>query len=191
VQDRDNGRELAGFGEHLAGDGLNRNVRQRIGIGEADLATTNLARAGHAEQQPGDERREVRVVGLHGALRGLGRIGRDGEHLLGRRVHQHRAAVRVGHDNRIGDRVDDQVQPIPLRARRRLRHAELLVVFLDLLRGAAQVRDVSQHRDDAGPFARIFDGGGEDFEQQVRTVARVHEEQLAGLGIGMHDGRPR
>ena len=94
-------------------------------------------------------------------------------------VHQHGLADRVGDDDRVRHRVDDQVQAVALGAGGRFEHAQPLIVLLDLLGRAAQVGDVAQHRDDAGAFARIFDGGAQHLEQQVGAVARIDQQQLA------------
>ena len=74
---------------------------------------------------------------------------RNREEPLGRLVHQRGRAAGVGHDDRIGHRVDDQVQPVALGARLRLGDPQPAVVLLDLLAGAPQVADVAQNRDDA------------------------------------------
>ena len=65
VQDRDDRRQLAVLGQHLAGDRLDRHRLAGPRIDQADLADAALI---GADQQAGDERREVRVVGLHPAL---------------------------------------------------------------------------------------------------------------------------
>ena len=76
VQDGDDRRQLARFGQHLAGDRLDRNRLAGVRVDQTDLAAPDFAGAGLAEQQAGDERREVRVVRLHAALGAVGRVGR-------------------------------------------------------------------------------------------------------------------
>ena len=115
------------------------------------------------------------------------RLRRNGEQPLGRLVHQRRRAARVGHDDRIGDRVDDQVQAIALGARLHFGDAQLAVVLFDLLAGAPQVGDVAQNRDDAAALPRIFGDGAQELEQQVRAVHRVDEQQLAPRRAGFLD----
>ena len=43
-------------------------------------------------------------------------VGRRREQPLGGRVHQHDVARLVGDENWVGDRVDDEIQPMPLVA---------------------------------------------------------------------------
>ena len=78
-----------------------------------------------------------------------------GEEALGRRVHHHDVAAGIGHEDGIGHRVDDEVQPVALGADLGLRLAQPPVVLLDLVGGPLQVGDVAQDRDDAGALARV------------------------------------
>ena len=65
VQDRDDGGQLAVLGQDLAGDRFDRHRLAGLRIDQADLADAALV---GADEHAGDERREVRVVGLHPAL---------------------------------------------------------------------------------------------------------------------------
>ena len=130
---------------------------------------------------------EVGVVGLDPALLDLAGVHRDGEQPFGRLVHQRGRAGRVGDDNRVGHRVDNQIQSIALRARLHLGHPQLTVILFDFLAGAAQIADIPQNGDDAGPVARIFGDGAQQLEQQVRSIDRVDQQQLASGGACLLD----
>ena len=145
-------------------------------IDEADLADAALI---GADEHAGDERREVRVVGLHPALLDRRGAHRHREQPLGRPVHERRRAARVGDDDRIRDRVDDEIQAIAFRARLHLGDPQAAVVLLDLLARPPQVGDVAQDRDDAAALAWILGDGAEQLEHQVRSVDGIDEEQLA------------
>ena len=181
VQDGDDGRQLAGLGQHLAGDGFDGN---RLAVtGFISPISPRRISPGPVSPSSRPEMNDEKCASLACTVRCAMSLalGQQREQILGRRVHQHRGAGRIGHDDRIGDRVDDQVQPIALGAHRRFGDAQLLVVLLDLLGRAPQVGDVAQHRDDAGALARILDGRASRLEQQVRSVARVDQQQLARL----------
>ena len=176
VQNRDNGRQLSVIRQDLAGDRLDRQRFAGRRIEEADLAHAALI---GADEHAGDERREMRVVGLHPALLERRGARRDREQPLGRPVHERRRAARVGDDDRVGDRVDDEIQAVAFRARLHLGDPQAAVVLLDFLAGAAQVGDVPQDRDDAAALARIVRDGAQELEHEVRSVDRIDEEQLA------------
>ena len=101
------------------------------------------------------------------------------EELLGRIVHHRRLTARVGDDDGVGHRVDDEVHAVALGARLNLRRAELAVVLFDFLGRPPQIGDVSENRHDAGAVPRILGDRAEQLEQQVRSIGRVDEEQLA------------
>ena len=54
----------------------------------------------------------MRVIRADDALRILAGAGHHGEQPLGRVVHQRDLAFLIGDDDRIGDRIDQQVQPV-------------------------------------------------------------------------------
>jgi len=141
VEDGDHRGDFAVLAEHLAGRRFDRKRLEGGGMGERDLALPAQPAAG--EEEVGDERRELGVVAAHRALR-LGRLVglRGREQALRRRVHQEDLARRVGHQDGVGHRVDDQVQPIALGANVGFRHLQAAVVLFDLLGGGAQVGDV-------------------------------------------------
>ena len=91
----------------------------------------------------------------------------------------------------IGHRVDQQVQPIALRAHFGFGGAQLGVVLVDLPRGHAQVGDVAQNRHDAGALARIADDRAEQLEQQVGPFGRIDQQQLAPPGLAFAEGGAR
>src|SRR5262249_36572825 len=138
-----------------------------------------------------DERGEVRVVGLHAAQLVSARAGRRREQPLGRRVHQRSGAVRVGDDDRIGNRVDDQIQAVPFGDRLHLCPPPPPPALRDLFWGPAQVANVPENRDDAGPESRIGGGCAQQLEQQVRSVDRVDEQQLPPRRALFLDGLAR
>ena len=127
VEDRHHGRQLTVLGQHLSRDGLDRHRLAGFGIAQSDLADAPPIRA---DEHVGDERREVRVVGLHPALLDRARLRRDREEALGGLIHQRRRTDRVGHDNGVRDRVDDEVQPIALGAPLDLGDAHLAIMDL-------------------------------------------------------------
>ena len=112
---------------------------------------------------------------------------RHREQPLGRLVHQRRRAARVGDDDRVGDRVDDEIQAIAFRARLHFGDPQAAVVLLDLLARPPQVGDVAQNRDDAAALPRILGDGAEQLEHQVRSVGRIDEQQLAARRAGFLD----
>ena len=169
VEDGDHGRDLPVLAEHLARHRFHRQRLQRGGIDEGDLAAPTQPLAG--EEQVGDEGGEVGVVAAHGALRlrGLVRF-RGREQALGGRVHQQDLSRRIGDEDGVGDRIDDQVQPVALGAHVRFRHLQTPVVLLDLLGGGAQVRDVPQDGDHAGPLARVLHHRRKQLEEEVGSL---------------------
>src|SRR5207244_13549949 len=124
----------------------------------ARIAAAGLADAPliGGDEYAGDGRGEVRVVGLHPPLLDLAGVGWNREHPLGRLVHQRGRAAGVGHHDWVGDRIDDEVQPVALRARLHVGDAHLAIVLLDLFAGAPQVGDVSENRYDAAALPRIL-----------------------------------
>ncbi len=173
---------LALLGDHLAGDRLEGDRGPRPRIEQVELAAP-------AQRLPGievrHERGEHRVVGAHPAL-GLGAAvppGR-GEHPLRRRVHEHDVAARVGYQDRVEHRVEDQVEPVALGAGLRLGGAQLAIVLLDLLGGPAQVGDVAQDRDRAGLAEADRHRRAQHLEQEVLPLRGVDQQQLAAAGLG-------
>ena len=65
VEDRHDRGQLAVLGQNLAGDRLDRHRLAGLRIDQPDFADAPLI---GADQHAGDERREMRVVGLHPAL---------------------------------------------------------------------------------------------------------------------------
>ncbi len=129
----------------------------------------------------------MRVVGLYPALLDGARPRRQREQTLGRFVHQRGGAGGVRDDDRIGDRIDDQVQAVAFGARQGFGDAHLPVVLFDLLAGATQVGHVAQNRDHAAALPRIFSDGTEQLEDEVRAVDRIHQQQLAPGRAGLLD----
>ena len=177
MQNRDHADELAVLRQDLAGDGFEGVRPSRVRVGQRDVAAIahRLAR----EQQVGDERGEVRVVRADAEHGVFGRaLGRREEPLRGVVHHDDRAAD-VGHQDRIGDGVDDQVEAIALHAHLAFRRAQAPVVLFDLLGGAAEIGDVSQDRDHAGAVRRVGDDGADKLQEEVGAFVRIDEEQLA------------
>ena len=114
---------------------------------------------------------------------------RHGEQPLGRIVHQGDFSLLIGHDDRIGDRVDHQVQTIALGTYLRLGRSQLRVVLVDLPRRLPQVRDVPENRDDTRAFPRVDHDRAEQLEQQVGSLRGIDEEQLAAAGFALAERR--
>ena len=93
---------------------------------------------------------------MHTAQRGLVLHSRDVEQPLGRRVHQDDVPFLIGDENRVGDRIDDQVKPMALVANFRLRDPQRAVALLDLFLRARQVGDVAQNRHDVSALPLVF-----------------------------------
>ena len=66
------------------------------------------------------------------------------------------SAGRVGDDNRVGDRIDDQIQTVALVAGLRLGDAQRAIVLLDLFARPPKVGDVAQNGNDAGAVPRVL-----------------------------------
>ncbi len=131
-----------------------------------------------------DEGRELGVVCLNGRrpLPSLAVISL--EQLLGFLVHQDNVGAVVGDENWIGDVLQNQVQAVPLPLRLDLRQSHPLNLPLELVCGATKIRHVAQNgnrRASLGTFepAEIV---GENFEQEIRALVRIHEIQLTGPG---------
>ena len=150
VQHGDDAAQLARAGHHRAGHRFHRHGAAGFGIGDHDaLAPALLHAAGAALQhQSRDERRELRDVGLHAALRVLAAAFVRREEALGGRVGHQDVAGRIGHDDRVADRVDEQIEAVALGAHLRLGLHQPPVVLFELLARAPEVGDVAQHRDD-------------------------------------------
>ena len=173
----------------MPGDGLDRQRPAGQRIAELDLAAVALL--ARPRQDVRDKRRQVRAVGAHAPQRHLvvdaGRV----EQPFGRRVHQHDVPFLVGDQDRVRHRIDDEVEPVPLVAHFRLRHAQRAVALLDLFLGARQVGDVAQNRDDVGALALVLGARAEELEQQVRSFERIDEQQLAPRHLDLADGAGR
>ena len=143
----------------------------------------------------GDERRELRVVAadrLDGAVVPLAALA----HLkqpLGLVVHHDDVRLVVGHEDRVGDVLEDEVQAVTLARRVELGQADALHLSLELVAGASQVRDVAQHRQDsARPFRLAAQRMREHLEQEVGALAGVDEVELARPALepaGHHGAR--
>ncbi len=181
VKNRDDGRQLADFGQHLRGQRLHRHQLAGVRIHQRDFSAPRRFPA--SREQPRYERREVRVVGADDALRVLSRSGHHGEQALGRIVHERNFALLIRDDDRVRHGIDQQVQTVSFGAYLGFRGAQLGVVLVDLPRREAQVRDIAQDRDHAGAFPRIAHDRAQQLEQQIRSFRRIDEEQLAAAGF--------
>ena len=155
----------------------------------AELDLTAIALLARPRQHVRDERGQVRAVGAHAPQRRLVLDARRVEQPLGRRVHQHDVAFLVGHQDRVGHRVDDQVEPVTLVAHFRLRDAQRAVALLDLLLGARQVGDVAQDRHHVGALAFVLRARAEELEQQVGSFER--DRPAAARAAPARSCRPR
>ena len=104
---------------------------------------------------------------------------RRGEQALGGRVHHDEVARGVGDQDRVRDRIDDEIEAIALGPDFRLRRAKLLVVVLDLLRRAPKVGHVPQDGHDAHAHACIAGRRADQLEEEIGTFGGVHERELA------------
>ena len=155
------------------------------GIGELNLSAISLL-AG-AREHVRHERGEVRAVRTHPALRRVRRTDWHVEQPLCRLVHQDDVPFLIGDQDGIGDRIDDQIEPMTLVANLRLREAKRAVAFLDLLARPRKVGDVPQDRDDVGTLPLIFRSRAHELEQQIGSLERIDEQQLAPRQIRMRD----
>jgi len=137
-------------GDTLQEQQLPVRVAHQAGLG---VHPDQLARA---REHVRDKRRQVCAVRLHTAQRGLVLHSRDVEQPLGRRVHQDDVPFLIGDENRVGDRIDDQVKPMALVANFRLRDPQRAVALLDLFLRARQVGDVAQNRHDVSALPLVF-----------------------------------
>ena len=118
-------------------------------------------------------------------------VHRHVEQPLGRLVHEDDVALRVGDEDRIGNRVDDEIQPVPLVAHLRLRHPQRAIALFDLLARVRQVGDVAQDRDDVGALTLVASARAEKLEQQVGALERIDKQKLAAREIGVASRRRR
>ena len=106
------------------------------------------------------------------------------EELLGLIVHQDDVRPLVGHENRVGDVLEHEVQAIALAAHGDFRLAHALHLSLELVRGAAQVGDVAQHRQHGVLRSdALAERMREHLEQQIVALVRIDEIQLARTGL--------
>ena len=133
----------------------------------------------------------MRVVRAHDALRILARAAHHRKQALGRIVHQRDLAFLIGDDDRIGDRIDQQVQAVTFGTHLGLGRAQLGVVLVDLPRRHPEVGDVAQNRHDAGAFARITDERAEQLEEEIRSFRRIDQQELAAARLAFAERRPR
>ena len=137
-----------------------------------------------------DEGRELGVVRLNGrrSLPGLAVIRL--EQLLGLLVHQDDVGAVVGDENRIRDVFQNQVQAVALPLRLDLRQSDPLNLPLELVCGATQIGHVAQHRNGRASLGAFESTEivGENFEQEVRALVRIHQIQLTRPGalVGTH-----
>ncbi len=102
------------------------------------------------------------------------------EELLRLVVHEDDVGGTVGDENRVGDVLENQVEPVALVGCLDLGLTDALDLSLQLVGRAAQVGHVAQHGKDrvrrTDPFG---DRMREDLEQQVVPLVRVDEVELA------------
>src|SRR5262245_18541499 len=142
VEYRHDGDRLAALVADLSGHDFHRERRGVHGMHERHaLALEPLIR----ERELRDERREHRVV-LPDRLRdaiAARAARRSMEELLRLVVHQDDVGGSVGHQNRIGDVLEDQVQTIALVGRLDLGLPNALHLPFELVRGPAEIGDVA------------------------------------------------
>ena len=87
----------------------------------------------------------------------------------------------AGSVTRIGSATESmiEVQAVALGAHVGLRDAQLAVVLLDLLAGAAQVADVAQDGDERRALAGVGATAAQQLEEEVRAFDGVDQQQLA------------
>ena len=119
-----------------------------------DLAAIPLFAA--PRQHVRHERRQIRAVRPHAALRRFPLDTRRAEQPLRRRVHEDDVPFLIRDQDGVRDRVDDQIEAVPLVAHLRLGHAQRAVAFLDFFLRAREVGDVSQNRNDVGPLPLVL-----------------------------------
>ena len=93
------------------------------------------------------------------------------------------SVTRIG----IGDRVDDEIEPVALVADFRLREPQRAVALLDLFLRARQVGHVAQHGDDVGALPLVLRAGAQQLEQQVGALERIDQQELAARGFDLGD----
>ena len=110
----------------------------------------------------------------------------DLKELLGLVVHQDDVRPFVGDENRIGDVLEDQVEPVALAAHGDLGLAHALHLSLELVRRAAQIGDVAQHREHGVLRADAFaERMREHLEQKIVALVGVDEIELARTGLAV------
>ncbi len=133
----------------------------------------------------------MRTIGANTVLSDVGRVGRNRKHPLGGLVHQNDVAFGIGDDDRIGNRVDDQFQPVALVTHFGLGDPQRPIAVLDLFLGTREVGHVAEDRNHVGALAFVSGAGAEKLEQQVRSLERVDEQQFAPGQLGMGHGARR
>ena len=189
MQDSHDPHQLTLFREDRPGQRLDRQRAAGHRIRELDLPSIPLlARAG---QHVRDERRQVCAVRAYAPQRRFVLHARRVEEPLGRRVHQDDVAFLIGHQDRIGDRIDDEIQPMPFVAHFRLSDPQRAVAFFDLFLRAGEICDVAENRDDVRSLALVLRARAEELEEQVRSFERIDEQQLAAGHLHRTDGARR
>ena len=182
VQHRHDGDRLAAFVLDLAGHDLDGQLDPDARVDERHPLAARVV-VEHRELR--DERRELRVVaadGRHFAASSRLRLAHL-EELLGLVVHQDDVRPLVGDENRIGDVLEDEIQPIALAAHADLRLPHALHLSLELVRRAAQIGDVAQHGEHGVLRADAFaERMREHLEQEIVALVGIDEVQLARAG---------
>ena len=134
------------------------------------------------------EMNDVNLVSLprtDASSRRLRRLGvADLKELLGLIVHQDDVRPLVGDENRIGDVLEDEVQAIALAAHGDFGLSHALHLSFELVRGAAQVGDVAEHREHGVLRSDAFaERMREHLEQQIVALVRIDEVELARTGL--------
>ena len=139
------------------------------------------ARQRRTDGEVGDEGRELGVVGLDGrcAFPALTVIGL--EQLLRLLVHEDDVGAIIGHEDRVGHVLENEIQPVAFALGVDLRKPYALYLALELVRCAPQVGDVSQHGY-CRPAMNAMTGSKrmrQNLEQKVVAFIRIDEIELA------------
>jgi hypothetical protein len=187
VKGRYDRNRLAALVQDLSGDDLHRQDRMGARIRELH---PRLRRPGRRELEVRDERRELRVVPPDGRLLlPRRRVAAGLEEPLRLLVHQDDLRVIVRHEDRVGDVLENQVQPVPLSRCLQLCLTHALHLAFELVRRAPQIGHVAQHRQDRVLRPDTFTQRmREHLEQQVASLVRIHEIQLTRVAAAQRAG---
>ena len=115
---------------------------------------------------------------------------RDSKQLLGQRIKKHDLCRIVGHDDRVADVFDHQIEAVALLAHHLFGNPQLVQIRAHLHIRAPQVGDVAHHRDHAGSRAvHALRGRAHRLEEHFLAFHHIHQREVSGSIFSAHHHR--